>query len=245
MAVTHSKVTVVSDGADSSQVRPSDWNDDHTIATVVPSAADTYDLGAAGTAWNKVYTNSVVTVDLTLDTGYTITGAGTSFPVSPSDGDRYFRTDLRQGMMFFWDDANSRWLSEQQFTHGGDAVESGYETSRSSAIIGFPDDFDLWITHFDVIYKTGTTHSGSHNWDFFLRSYQTDVNVWQGASLHNTGSESSSTFYSAHYDAVDQLVDQSVGPKHAWTVIHLPDAGSPSQMSYSNFQITYRLTPEA
>lgn len=31
MAVTHSKVSAVSDGADTDLVRPSDWNADHTI----------------------------------------------------------------------------------------------------------------------------------------------------------------------------------------------------------------------
>lgn len=32
MTITHSKVSAVSDGADTSKIRPSDWNDEHVIA---------------------------------------------------------------------------------------------------------------------------------------------------------------------------------------------------------------------
>lgn len=42
------------------------------------------------------------------------TGFGTSFPSSPSDGDRFWRSDL--GLEFFYKSSVSRWLTTQVFT---------------------------------------------------------------------------------------------------------------------------------
>src|SRR3990167_985248 len=48
MSITHTKVSAIADGADTTVVRPSDWNADHTIAadtiTAVMMAASSVDL---------------------------------------------------------------------------------------------------------------------------------------------------------------------------------------------------------
>jgi hypothetical protein len=47
MAITHSKVSAIADGADTSLVRPSDWNDDHVVADGSLTIAATSGLQAA------------------------------------------------------------------------------------------------------------------------------------------------------------------------------------------------------
>jgi hypothetical protein len=59
MAVTHTKVSVISDGADTSLVQPSNWNADHTINSILPATDSTYDLGSASYRWQDAYVEGV------------------------------------------------------------------------------------------------------------------------------------------------------------------------------------------
>ena len=60
MAVTHTKVSVIADGADTSLIQPqADWNADHTVKTVLPDADSTYDLGSATYRWQDAYVEGV------------------------------------------------------------------------------------------------------------------------------------------------------------------------------------------
>ena len=60
MAVTHTKVSVIADGADTSLIQPqADWNADHTVHSVLPDADSTYDLGSAAYRWRDAYVEGV------------------------------------------------------------------------------------------------------------------------------------------------------------------------------------------
>lgn len=59
MAVTHTMVSVIDDGADDSLVQPSDWNANHSIETVLPDADSTHDLGSGSYRWQHAYVEGV------------------------------------------------------------------------------------------------------------------------------------------------------------------------------------------
>jgi hypothetical protein len=59
MAVTHTKVSVVADGGDSSLVQPSNWNANHTIADILPGTDSANDLGSAPFRWQAAYVESI------------------------------------------------------------------------------------------------------------------------------------------------------------------------------------------
>ena len=59
MAVTHAKVSVITDGADTSLVQPSNWNADHTINSILPATDSAYDLGSATYRWQDAYVETI------------------------------------------------------------------------------------------------------------------------------------------------------------------------------------------
>ena len=76
ITVTHSKVSTIPDGDDSSVVRPSDWNDDHVLTGTVP--VDNGGTGAATlTGYVKGNGTSAMTASATIP-NTDITGLGTA-----------------------------------------------------------------------------------------------------------------------------------------------------------------------
>lgn len=59
MAVKHSKVSGVADGGDTSLVRPSDWNADHDVSTILESIIRGTVDGATGNVTNGTGFSSV------------------------------------------------------------------------------------------------------------------------------------------------------------------------------------------
>jgi len=240
MAVTHSKVTVVSDGADSSQVRPSDWNDDHTIATVVPSAADTYDLGAAGTAWDKVYANSVVTNGITVNTGFTITGAGSSFPGGPATNDHFFRTDVRGGMWFYYD--GTYWLSTQQFSMHWSSPSAASVTAVWSSL-SLPKDYDVMLIYRRLqVMPTGPYTTGA----YYTLSFERTTTFIQSSTAIWTGSWSGQSESGADYIDVSEgsasvvLNTATVPATYAGFLARMTKTGSPPN-TWASVLVDYRL----
>lgn len=99
--------------------------------------------------------------------------SGTSFPGSPSAGDRYFRTDL--GMEFYYD--GTRWLSMQIFRielKQEDTVTWPLTATTSvvhRAVAPFGADFDLWLMDWHWMSVVLTTNTGSAYWTVTLRKF--------------------------------------------------------------------------
>lgn len=81
--------------------------------------------------------------------------SGTSFPLAPSTYDRFFRTDIRGGMEFYYDGA--RWVSMQQFL----MAINYFGASVSVDTPGYaapPKDYDILLTRLDAsIYMSGSS----------------------------------------------------------------------------------------
>lgn len=90
---------------------------------------------------------------------------GTTFPGSPSTRDRYFRTDIKGGMYFFYD--GTRWVSEIIFQSvGATALDSWPLTDPGGQIVTvrgvFDPDFDCYAIKMVAGHRVETTNDGSH-----------------------------------------------------------------------------------
>ena len=80
--------------------------------------------------------------------------SGSSFPGSPSTGDRYIRTDFRDGdLVWFWD--GTYWLTEQvfyfHFKHEGAAG-----TGSATRYQVLPLDCDVYVTEADIMRRVNS-----------------------------------------------------------------------------------------
>lgn len=94
--------------------------------------------------------------------------AGTTFPLSPDDGDLFLRTDL-EGELFRWDNTRSKWLGEMLVLSGGYASTIAAGTTRPletagdvyfSSSRGYSFPFDMTIvgcTLFNAASSTNAT----------------------------------------------------------------------------------------
>jgi hypothetical protein len=105
---------------------------------------------------------------------------GTSFPVSPTAGDRYRRSDLDYGIYFY---DGTRWLSEETRTA---SVGAGYRINTSSdghidinGLMFNPwGDTDVWA-YLNWTGLINGTSDGSNYWTLALRHYS---GTWQDLS---------------------------------------------------------------
>lgn len=109
-------------------------------------------LGLGGLAWGTV--------------------AGTSFPGSPTTGDRFFRTDLR--MEFFYD--GTRWLSATLYVRPLEYVTVGATTLALWFGLPYAEERDLWIERATceiLVEGGGSALSASHKWVIDIRKHGT------------------------------------------------------------------------
>lgn len=135
-------------------------------------------------------------------------GGGTSFPASPSDDDRYFRTDLN--LWFRWN--GFVWVtvtkySEQtaEFTASATAFAQG-----RCAFPFSPWGGDIFIEDVELTFMVigGTALSGSHKWDVaFHRRNAADAATVVASYAINSGS--SSVWRRSSVTAVNTAVAQS------------------------------------
>jgi len=91
---------------------------------------------------------------------------GTSFPVSPASGDRFYRTDRH--LLYYYD--GTRWLSVTLFTHfvaQQDAVSPISATGIiARGLIPYPGTIQVYIEKVFLVFYVvaGTALSGSHKW---------------------------------------------------------------------------------
>lgn len=87
---------------------------------------------------------------------------GTSFPVSPSSGDKFYRTDLN--WLCFYD--GTRWLTCHEYTVSFDYTGS-HPTGNGSALLAFragmPSDYASYFTNAYISVEAGgSNHNGSN-----------------------------------------------------------------------------------
>lgn len=69
MSIKHAFVSAKSDSADTSLVRPSNWNADHTIQDLPPDSDNARDLGTAALRWKDIYASGTVVASFFGKTG--------------------------------------------------------------------------------------------------------------------------------------------------------------------------------
>ena len=112
-------------------------------------------------------TSTHVYDDPSAGSGYS---EGTSFPGTPADNDKFFRTDL--DMLFFYN--GTRWLSAHLYREGftvGNALMPMSANNNAGFLPPWHTDFDLWLETFYSGVFVATTNSGAHYWIVEMRKY--------------------------------------------------------------------------
>lgn len=156
---------------------------------------------------------------------------GTAFPASPSVGDRYYRTDLREWC--FYD--GTRWLGELRTVSGN---VSGTTTSGATVVdaIGARSGHDIYIERAAFNSLTLTTNNGSNYWTLSV------VDLDSGGALGSTHASQSlsadgTSTYAGHELTVGAV---SAYASRRRVALRATKTGSPGAL-YSFGVIEYRL----
>lgn len=203
------------------------------------SASRTFDLDAALDDLSDVDVGSAADGDsLVYDSG-TATwgpvavsggggGSGTSFPGSPSDGEKFYRTDLH--MEFFWDDTNSQWLSVTLYTLNFSNIINTGTDAQAYSTVPFKGVFGIWIESLNCsAYRTG-----AGEWDIHLR-WRDNANAATTLVSIDGASRTANLWY---YDDVSVDVVLDTG---AYIIDLMTDEISGSAFSYLAGVMHYRL----
>jgi hypothetical protein len=126
---------------------------------------------------------------------------GTSFPVSPAAGDPFRRTDIRGGLLFWFD--GTRWLSDQVFQAHGLRVEG--ITADFYTYMAVPADYPIYVTHAHFLLYV----SGAATWVAALQTNDFDNGLVTLVSKSTAG-QTAGKFY--HFtEAVGAVVDTDNG----------------------------------
>ncbi len=130
---------------------------------------------------------------------------GTSFPLTPSDEDKFYRTDL--DILWVYRSAISKWLSCQQFEsaiYAGDAqpiTASGARTGRQAV----RSDYQLYVERWVCNTFVASTNSSVSYWTVKLEWF-TGSNVGTQIASFTTASDAANNNV-AHGQAVAALLD--------------------------------------
>jgi hypothetical protein len=202
------------------------WQKNNFGASTAPTANDDSGDGyTVGSRWidttnDKEYVCLDATATAAVWTETTQSGGGgggggydegTSFPGSPSDNDKFFRTDL--DMLFFYD--GTRWLSAQQFiipfqpyTRGTFTGMSATASDCLSAIPAFAPTFDFWMETLRWTSFVATTNNGTSFWRLVLRKF-TAPNTATTIVQPDTSSDTASS-YTIHETTINALLGTNV-----------------------------------
>lgn len=115
--------------------------------------------------------------------------SGTSFPGSPSDRQTFFRTD--RDIQYFYDLANTRWLSTAEYTTTfpmqDSALNAGYTGAAANLgrlSVPFRGTYSILLTRFQVTTLVQTTNNGSNYWTVKLnRADGSDTDTQIGTTI--------------------------------------------------------------
>lgn len=136
-------------------------------------------------------------------------GSGTAFPGSPSDGDRFFRTD--RGIEYFYQASGARWLSAHLFTIGAAGVQLA-ATSTLFMPLPFIDTYDIYVETASL--QTQLT-SGTTSSNYFTFTFRKVDGVGTATDLGTTQSTQNDTLsnYAIRHQAINDVVDTTSGTK--------------------------------
>lgn len=172
-----------------------------------------------------------------------VPGIGTSFPGSPTTGQKFWRSDLR--MEFFFD--GTRWLSSvlyrQQLTNWNitiptalSATTSAYQRTLSPELSG---GSDLWLENYVINFfiSGGTALSASHRWALTLSAITAGVGTADTLGSYSINSGAINSFR-RQVVALNMLMDN--GTIHVWFQTTADKLGTPG--SFQSFdEVTYRI----
>ncbi len=166
--------------------------------------------------------------------------AGTSFPSSPADRQTFYRTD--RDIQYFYDLANTRWLSVQEFVQTFPmtnlALTSGETAAASNSgrlSVPFRGTYSILLTRFQISANVQTTNDGSNYWTIKLNRADTDDNDVQIGSTMDTSAQ-----------AVGKWVDQFISPNVVLDAtarllkLRVDKVGSPQQLLITGL-LSYRV----
>ena len=198
MPINHTKVSAAADDADTSLVRPVDWNATHTLT------------GTGGLS------------------------SGTSFPVSPTTDDVFYRTDRR--LLYFWD--GTRWLTTNLYR---EHLSLGTASQTVAFTVGrlapWYTTYDLWMETFHGITNAAATNNGSNYWLFTLRKYQSNFSTNTSLGTIDTSADTAATG-TLHTTNVNALL---VPATYILVQVEATKIASPGALTGYSFALTYRL----
>lgn len=125
--------------------------------------------------------------------------SGTAFPGSPSDRQTFYRTD--RDIQYFYDLANTRWLSVQEQTVSFPAETAAVDSSLGISAaanagrlpVPYRGTYSILITRFQVRTLVPTTNDGTKYWTIKLnRADSADSDVQIGTTM-DTSADTAST----------------------------------------------------
>jgi hypothetical protein len=117
----------------------------------------------SGTVSTTISDGSLEKSSLTI--GSNLVGAGSSFPSSPSSGDRFYRTDLASE--FAWNGTVGRWLSTTIFETNFVGVNMPAASAHTYwAPTPFSNYNEIYILHCSFSIFISTTNNGSNYWKY-------------------------------------------------------------------------------
>lgn len=176
----------------------------------------------------------VVTADA-LTSGFV--PSGTSFPTSPSTGDRFYRTDRR--LEYVYDASITRWLTTQVFTDDFRAPDG---TTANGSVWGatwLSFAYDMYLVSLEAAIFVGTTNDINNYWALVLRAFDGAAATTTYAEA-NSASQAANTMVLSH-TAINQVL--SAGSGVDALVLQLTKAGSgtlPGPL-YAAAKLIYRL----
>lgn len=164
---------------------------------------------------------------------------GTSFPGSPSSGDRCYRSDL--GLWFRYN--GTRWLSETLYREPLPNAVTGTQAGSFSTIFSFGrwtpwhTTFDLWLEDFYTTTFVATTNTGSAYWNLALKKYQSDYATTSTIVTYATSGDSANVGKTAK-TAIGALLTPAT---YVILQVDCSKTGSPGNLSLPAAAISYRL----
>lgn len=181
-------------------------------------------------------TGDVLTFDGTNWANQAPTGypSGTSFPGSPTAGDRFDRTDLN--LLCYYD--GTRWLTMTEYSVALTTLASapfqttgGANAGRSSPRL----DYGTYMTRYQCVTRVDTTNNGSNYWAVTLSWDDATVSAGTTISTVDTSADTAGT-YANHSSNINAVLDATAMAFY----LSVAKTGSPGQFT-CNAQLFYRL----
>lgn len=141
--------------------------------------------------------DTVVDLEEIAGSGY---DEGTSFPVSPSTNDKFYRTD--RNMLYYYD--GTRWLTTQIYFIELKHEDSGFTWPLTASAVTthrgtlpFGDDYDVMLLEWHFLTSVTTTNNGTNFWTTTIKKFNSAGGGDTTIATYSTGTapDTANTFY--------------------------------------------------